>query len=336
MLKEFFNSRNNDEINKYIDIATAILDIKHPVKYSHNGKYDNRYFITCLIDFLKNHTYWRRYKGTPDFPIKGTYLNQIHNKYSKSGVYNDIHKEFVLRYLKKNKSKKIKIQMTDTCFIQNQEGSVKSEYNNKLLPAYIKKQNKDIRKRNKAKKRRNRRKNKQNQEKMERENTLINFNKYNGRKKYVKVTSINNSFGCPLSPPFLVASKKSDSRVLKETIENLSIDLGTLKNSDNNRYKQYFLADSGYDTNHNKKYLKRRGYIPIIAYNKRNTKDEKIIAAKQLSKKHKEIYKKRRIIESFFSWIKKFPIINQVYQKKIVSHNGLLSLASSILVFRHT
>lgn len=48
---------------------------------------------------------------------------------------------------------------------------------------------------------------------------------------------------------------------------------------------------------------------------------------KQLTEKEK--YKKRLIIESFFSWIKNYPSINQ---KTIASYNGLLMLASSILI----
>jgi len=89
---------------------------------------------------------------------------------------------------------------------------------------------------------------------------------------------------------------------------------------------------TGYHSNNNISYLKRVGYDPIIAYNKRNTKDKKIIENNELKGKKLKLYKKRVIIESFFSWIKNCPVINQNYQKTITSYKGLLSLASSILI----
>jgi transposase len=108
--------------------------------------------------------------------------------------------------------------------------------------------------------------------------------------------------------------------------------LNTLKNSKNNRYKQYLLADSGYHSQNNINYLKKIGYTPIIAYNKRNCKSRKTIEKNKLRGKEAKIYKKRLRIESFFSWIKNFPVINQNYQKTITSYEGLLSLASSMMI----
>ena len=117
-----------------------------------------------------------------------------------------------------------------------------------------------------------------------------------------------------------------------ETVNSLPVNLNTLRNSKHNRYKQHLLADSGYDSNVNKKYLKENGYIHLIAPNIKNTKDKQKIKSKQLTEKEKQKYKKRLIIESFFSWIKNYPSINQNYQKTIASYNGLLMLASSILI----
>lgn len=71
---------------------------------------------------------------------------------------------------------------------------------------------------------------------------------------------------------------------------------------------------------------------PIIKYNKRNTKDIKKINENKLSIKHKLIYKKRFKIEAFFSWIKKYPLINQNYQKMINSYRGLLLLVCSLII----
>ena len=89
----------------------------------------------------------------------------------------------------------------------------------------------------------------------------------------------------------------------------------TKENSTHKRYKQYVVADAGYCTKKNNLFLLKKGYIPVIAYNKRNCKNKQKIKQNKLSGK-KIIYKKRRIIESFFGWIKKIPIINQNYQKQ--------------------
>jgi transposase len=64
----------------------------------------------------------------------------------------------------------------------------------------------------------------------------------------------------------------------------------------------------------------------------RNTQNEKIIKENELSDKHKLIYKKRFKIESFFSWVKNYPTINQNYQKKVESYKGLLSLMCSLII----
>ena len=44
-----------------------------------------------------------------------------------------------------------------------------------------------------------------------------------------------------------------------------------------NRYKQYLLADSGYDSKENHNFLIKKGYTPIIIQNKRNIKNKNLI-----------------------------------------------------------
>src|ERR1700729_2678184 len=90
-----------------------------PIGNSPNQKYDNKYFLICLIDFLKSGFCWTRYNGTPEFPIKGKYLNQIHNKYVKNNVYEEIEKQLKNKYLKHNREPKLKIQIIDSSFIAN-------------------------------------------------------------------------------------------------------------------------------------------------------------------------------------------------------------------------
>lgn len=120
--------------------------------------------------------------------------------------------------------------------------------------------------------------------------SFIDFNRYNGRKKYIKI-SITNSLGTPLTST-IISSKQSDIISLIETFNKLPINLNTLRNSKNNRYKQHLLADSGYDSKKNKNYLRKKGYVPIIVYNKRNETDKEKIKNNKLKGKNLKIYKK--------------------------------------------
>ena len=301
-----------------IDFAVPIIDILCPVKYSPNGKYDNRYFFTCLIDLLDTGVSFNKYKGTHEFLIRGKYLNEIHNKYIKRGVYDQIQKEILTKYLKTDRESKLKYQIIDSTFIANKQGSIKG--NDHLLSNEEKHKNELIRKQNKYLP-----KNKQ-----QRENHFIDFNRYNGRKKYNKVDMKVDPYGIPLSVS-ISPSKRVDSKTLKDVLNSIPINLNTLRNSKINRYKQYVLLDSNYDTKKNHKLLKKKGYIPLIRYNKRNCRDPIKNAKRKFKGKEKKIYKKRPIIEISFSWLKNRPIINQNYEKTIPSYLGLFKLACIVL-----
>jgi Transposase DDE domain len=333
---KFVNYKKSDDINKLIDFAVPIIDFIVPVRYSPNRKYDNRYFFTCIIDFLNNSTYWTRYNGTIDYPIDGKYLNEIHNKYIKHKVYEEINKQLLIKYLKKNKAKKLKYQMIDSSFIANKKGNMK--INDYLLNDTVKKKNEAIKNYNVAiekeliKENKKLLKNKKNNiKKKKKEENFIDYNRYNGRKKYLKISTITDTFGTPLAST-IISSKQSDSISITETLNKIPIDINTKKSSFFNRYKQYMLADSGYCSKNNSSFLKKRGYIPLINYNKRNTKDKNIIKLNEFNKDQKKKYKGRTKIESFFSWIKNYPCINQNYQKKVTSYHGLVLLASSIII----
>ena len=123
------------------------MDLLAHIKYSPNGKYDNKYFLLCLIDFFKICVNWKKYKGFEGYSINGSYLNQKHNEFIDKGVYTEIFNQSGNIYLTKNKENKIKYQVVDTYFVANKKGSVKN--NNYLLTDKTKKKNKKIRKNNK-------------------------------------------------------------------------------------------------------------------------------------------------------------------------------------------
>jgi hypothetical protein len=109
-IKKLFNNPMFDE-KLFINFCLPIVNFLSPVHESNSLKYDNKYFLVCIIDFLKTGCYWSRYRGTISYPINGKYLNQIHNKWQKKGVFKEINKQCLEKYLKEGKEKKLKYQM---------------------------------------------------------------------------------------------------------------------------------------------------------------------------------------------------------------------------------
>ena len=70
---------------------------------------------------------------------------------------------------------------------------------------------------------------------------------------------------------------------------------------------------AGYDSYRLRNTLKDNYYIPIIAHNKRNTKDKNKI--KKLNGLKKIKYKKRIIVGNYFGWIKMYPKMTSMYEK---------------------
>ena len=102
------------------------------------------------------------------------------------------------------------------------------------------------------------------------------------------------------------------------------------KYKNHNRYKQYFLADKGYDSKKIKHVLVNNGYIPLIAQNRRNIKDtSKLI---KFNTKDELKYKKRIIVENYYAWIKMYPKLSQLYEKNISSYTSLVYLANTIMI----
>jgi len=67
-------------------------------------------------------------------------------------------------------------------------------------------------------------------------------------------------------------SSESDIKLAYVNYDNRILEINTLDASKNNKHKQYYLADKGYDSRANKQFLTDMGYTPIIATNKRNAR----------------------------------------------------------------
>lgn len=149
--------------------------------------------------------------------------------------------------------------------------------------------------------------------------------------KGIKITSIVTTNGIPISVSINTA-KNNDTPILPNAIKNIVINCNTKRYSNHNRFKQYFLADSGYDSKNNIKLIKKLGYTSLIKYNKKNTKNKNLMRI--FNKKQEKIYKKRNIIENYHSWFKKFIKIKCLYEHKIENYRGLLLLGISIIIHR--
>jgi len=149
--------------------------------------------------------------------------------------------------------------------------------------------------------------------------------------KGIKITSLVTTKGIPISVNINQAHNY-DTTLLPDVINKCVINCNTKKYYKHNRYKQYLLADSGYDSKLIHQKLIKKGYIPIIKQNKRNIKNKKLIRV--FNNKQKEIYRKRKIIENYHSWIKKFPKIKSLYERNIEYYKGLLFVGISIIINR--
>ncbi len=125
----------------------------------------------------------------------------------------------------------------------------------------------------------------------------VKYNKFFGRKKCCKVSFITDKYGVPFNIS-IYNGNINDSAILLDQLNSKNIiDIG-----ENNGKKNYFFADSGYDSSKIRSKLKELNLIPIIPTNKRNTKDiNKII---KLTKEEQKKYKKRIKIEHVFGQLK--------------------------------
>ena len=144
-------------------------------------------------------------------------------------------------------------------------------------------------------------------------------------KKGIKISTIVDSKGIPLGKPVLATGNRHDVALVDDTLNNITRKLNTYNVRNNNRYKQTFMADKGYCSKNLQTKLKKKGH-KVLILGKKNSKNKKF------SKKEMETYSKRTIVENFFSWVKRYPKINCIYEKSTKSYNGLLLLSISRLM----
>ena len=155
-------------------------------------------------------------------------------------------------------------------------------------------------------------------------------NKFYKSKRGVKISSINDINGIPLSL-IVTTGEVNDSKIVADMFDNIHATPNTHKYKNANKYKQYFLADKGYDTNEAKNIAANKGYTVIIPQNRRNIKDpNKII---KLTAKQKRKYKNRIKVENYYAWIKGVPKLMYIFERSINNFQQLLFITTSLLIF---
>jgi len=155
---------------------------------------------------------------------------------------------------------------------------------------------------------------------------LKHKNPYLKNKKCAKISAFVDNLGSPISIS-ISDSNKHDCKLFINDFDNV------VNNKDiNKKLNKPFLvlADKRYDTKEIRKIIRKSKMNCIIPFNKRNTKDKSKI--KILNEKENKIYKKRIKVEHFFGIIKRYPKINNVYEKTLDSYLNLVLFVSSMIL----
>jgi len=139
-------------------------------------------------------------------------------------------------------------------------------------------------------------------------------NKYMKNKNCNKVSIITDNKFIPIDIQ-IFKGNFNDSNILQQQFMNID----TYMN-----YSKYFIADKGYCSSKIRNLLIAKNILPIIPFNRRNTKDKNKI--NKLTKNEKNRYKKRIKIEHIFSNLKSNHKLENRYEKYIDNYKGLLYL----------
>lgn len=255
-----------------------------PNKYNFtypNQKYNLKTIINDLMYVLKTGLSWRDYRGS----INWHTLYHHFCFFRDNDIFKNVYIHMLNHYYKYNKTSKLKYQIVDSSFIQNQFGVDK-----------------------------------------------IGRNKYFKNKKVTKLSIVTDVNGIPISV-LLDKGNVHDSQFIEKHLNDFLIVTKTYEYRNFNKYKQYMLADAGYDSANVQNLLIQKGYVPIIAHNRRNTKDPSKI--KKFNKLQKCKYKKRIIVENAFSWIKKNKRLLMRFDKLSTSYLSFVYLALTKIIFRY-
>lgn len=164
--------------------------------------------------------------------------------------------------------------------------------------------------------------------------SYVGRNKDYKSKNGLRISAIVDTKGIPIYNS-INSGNRYDSIFIINMMEKL-FSLGLDPNDFYNKKKSkiYVLGDAGYHSKDNINFIKNNNMIQIIDYNKRNTKNEDIINENMLTKKQKEIFKKRHIVENSHAWKEEiFPRLGKIYDRELKNYENihLLSIIHLIL-----
>ena len=87
----------------------------------------------------------------------------------------------------------------------------------------------------------------------------------------------------------------SNSTIAIKEIHKIAIDVDSKKYINSNKYKRNIIGDKIYDSENIKNKCYNNGLVPIVDYNKRNTKDPIKLKNKKLNDHKLSIYNRRKI-----------------------------------------
>lgn len=294
------------EHEDFINIFCKVVDkckTKNNIRKATNLKYTDEEYIKAIIFVLQTGIPWTKIDSIKeslgaDVKIPGNTLNKKHIWYCDNKIYKKVHKRFVKKSLKICLSDNVfttedKIEGIDDTLIKYGIFSTDtSKITNRCGVEGIAKSG------------------------------------FGGHKKCIKVGVITrqiNDFVIPVSIDFF-SGNTSDSTTVKPLLDKI------ISHADdkNKNIKPLFLADKGYCSKKVRNLLTKSNYVPIIAHNRRNTKNKKKII--HLPEHQKKVYTKRIVIENFFSWIKNYRRITMYSEKTLHSFEGFMLLASSVVM----
>jgi transposase len=113
-----------------------------------------------------------------------------------------------------------------------------------------------------------------------------------------------------------------DSKILYEQLDNKYL----ISDDVNNKNKEVLLGDKAYDSNKLRLKLSQMKYKKLITpQNKRNIKNKKLLI--KMSKRDKQKFNKRTIIERMIAKLKSYKRLNVRYDKFSYMYEGFVHLA---------
>ena len=150
-------------------------------------------------------------------------------------------------------------------------------------------------------------------------------NKHFKNKNCYKVSAVVDTNRIPLLT-IVEPGNKNDAKIGLANIDQLSENVNII----NVKCNPYMLADKMYDTIEFRDKCITHNYKPIIDYNRRNTKNTELI--KKLTKKEKEIYKKRIKVENTFCILKKYKRLQNIYDSYLSTYESFVHLAQCLMI----